>query len=146
MSTDLDRTLSDLGLHNRQALIIVLRNKVDVTSLHGLNNPAESNHTTIGGDAGYFATIRKLFSYVNPLSYLGGSSNTSNTARDSIWQYGSFLSFLLDLCDSFTARELEIKDTFNRLYYLHFLRSAFELLEFFYKTCINRHFTPSCFC
>nr|XP_010326906.1 plant UBX domain-containing protein 11 isoform X6 [Solanum lycopersicum] len=85
---DLDRTLSDLGLHNRQALIIVLRNKVDVTSLHGLNNPAESNHTTIGGDAGYFATIRKLFSYVNPLSYLGGSSNTSNTARDSIWQYG----------------------------------------------------------
>ncbi|KAK4733009.1 hypothetical protein R3W88_025997 [Solanum pinnatisectum] len=88
---DLDRTLSDLGLHNRQALIIVLRNKVDVTSLHGQNNPAESNHTAIGGDAGYFATIRKLFSYVNPLSYLGGSSNTSNTAedsRDSIWQYG----------------------------------------------------------
>ncbi|KAL3360236.1 hypothetical protein AABB24_016640 [Solanum stoloniferum] len=88
---DLDRTLSDLGLHNRQALIIVLRNEVDVTSLHGQNNPAESNHTAIGGDAGYFATIRKLFSYVNPLSYLGGSSNTSNTAedsRDSIWQYG----------------------------------------------------------
>ncbi|KAK6781390.1 hypothetical protein RDI58_023574 [Solanum bulbocastanum] len=90
-SIDLDRTLSDLGLHNRQALIIVLRNKVDVTSLHGQNNPAESNHTAIGGDAGYFATIRKLFSYVNPLSYLVGSSNTSNTAedsRDSIWQYG----------------------------------------------------------
>lgn len=88
---DLDRTLSDLGLHNRQALIIVLHNKVNVTSLPGQNNSAESNHTAIGGDAGYFATIRKLFSYVNPLSYLGGNSNTSNTAQDSqdsIWQYG----------------------------------------------------------
>lgn len=109
MSTDLDRTLSDLGLHNRQALIIVLRNKVNVTSLHGQNNPAESNHTAIGGDAGYFATIRKLFSYVNPLSYFGGSSNTSNTAqdsRDSIWQYGNFL-FLLCFLTSVTASLLE---------------------------------------
>ncbi|KAF3679561.1 putative galactolipase DONGLE, chloroplastic-like [Capsicum annuum] len=88
---DLDRTLSDLGLHNRQALIIVPRNKVNVTSLHGQNNSAESNHTAIEGDAGYFAMIRKFFSYINPLSYLGGSSNTSNTAQhsqDSIWQYG----------------------------------------------------------
>lgn len=88
---DLDRTLSDLCLHNRQALIIVLRNKVNVTSMHGQNNSAESYHTTSGGDAGYFAWIGRLFSYVNPLSYLGGSSNTSNTAQDSqgsIWQYG----------------------------------------------------------
>lgn len=88
---DLDRTLSDLGLHNRQAVIVVLRNEMNVTSLNGQKNPSESNHTAIGGDAGYFAVIRKLLSYVNPLSYLGGSSNASNTAqdsRDSIWQYG----------------------------------------------------------
>lgn len=133
MSTDLDRTLSDLGLHNRQAVIVVLRNEMNVTSLNGQKNPSESNHTAIGGDAGYFAVIRKLLSYVNPLSYLGGSSNASNTAqdsRDSIWQYGNFLSFLVDLCDCFIARELEIY-IFNRLYYLHFLRSAFVLLEFF---------------
>ncbi|MCD9640777.1 hypothetical protein HAX54_026306 [Datura stramonium] len=88
---DLDRTLSDLCLHNRQALVIVLRNKVNVTSMHGQNNSVEGNHTASGDDAGYFARIRRLFSYVNPLSYLGGRSNTSNTAQDSqdsIWQYG----------------------------------------------------------
>lgn len=134
MSTDLDRTLSDLGLHNRQALIIVPRNKVNVTSLHGQNNSAESNHTAIEGDAGYFAMIRKFFSYINPLSYLGGSSNTSNTAQhsqDSIWQYGNFLSFFLTSVTAFTARELKIKDVFSRLYHLHFLRSAFLLLQYF---------------
>ncbi|KAJ8547007.1 hypothetical protein K7X08_010593 [Anisodus acutangulus] len=88
---DLDRTLSDLGLYNRQALIIVLRNKVNITSLHGPNSSAESNRLASGGNEGYFAMIRRLFSYVNPLSYLGGNSNTSNTAQDSqnsIWQYG----------------------------------------------------------
>ncbi|XP_059296023.1 plant UBX domain-containing protein 11 isoform X1 [Lycium ferocissimum] len=88
---DLSRTLSDLGLHNRQALIIVPRNKVNITSLHGQNSSAEISHSASGGDEGYFAMIRRFFSYVNPLSYLGGNSNTSNTAQDSqnsIWQYG----------------------------------------------------------
>ncbi|XP_009762764.1 plant UBX domain-containing protein 11 [Nicotiana tabacum] len=88
---DLDRTLSDLGLHNRQALIIVRHNKVNVTPLHGQSSSAESNHSAIGFNEGYFSMIRRLFSYVNPLSYLGGSSNTSDTAQgsqNSIWQYG----------------------------------------------------------
>lgn len=47
-----------------------------------------------GSNEGYWAYLRRVISYMNPLSYLAGTSNSSETSQeshDSMWQYGELL-------------------------------------------------------
>lgn len=43
-------------------------------------------------EGGYFAYVRRLLSYVNPLSYFSGgaSSSPGQDAQRGIWEYGEF--------------------------------------------------------
>ncbi|CAL1404642.1 unnamed protein product [Linum trigynum] len=89
---DLGRSLSELGLLNRQALIVVPHQK-SASYFQGdsSSSPAQSTVDTsssIASPVGYFGYIRKVFSFINPLSYVGGSSSaTSGQAGSSMWQY-----------------------------------------------------------
>ncbi|KAJ4837737.1 hypothetical protein Tsubulata_041221 [Turnera subulata] len=94
---DLSKLLSELGLSNRQALIVVPRQRA--TSYHrGVSSSsaqmssstnADSSNSIVGG---YFSHVRRLLSFINPLSYLGGgaSSTTSGQAQSTqsgMWEY-----------------------------------------------------------
>ncbi|CAL1366058.1 unnamed protein product [Linum trigynum] len=89
---DLCRSLSDLGLFNRQALIVVPHQK-EVSYFQGDSSSSPSQSTadtssSVASPGGYFGYIRKVFSFINPLSYVGGSSSpASGQAGSSMWQY-----------------------------------------------------------
>ncbi|KFK37161.1 hypothetical protein AALP_AA4G221100 [Arabis alpina] len=81
---DLDKSLSELGLFDRQALVVVPRNRATIYQ----RGPSysESNNTTNPenlNNGGYFAYVRRLMSYANPFSYLGGgTANTSSSGPE----------------------------------------------------------------
>ncbi|WCJ41431.1 Plant UBX domain-containing protein 11 [Euphorbia peplus] len=90
---ELGKSLSELGLDNRQALIVVPRQRASSYD-KGISS---SNRTTTSYDdssvvnnGGYFASIRRTLSYFNPLSYLGGNSSSSSSgqAQSGMWEYG----------------------------------------------------------
>lgn len=94
MYVDLDKTLSELNLFNRQALIVVLHRKRS-SSLRDQNTLGNNTGATSGNTEGYFSLVRRLISYVNPFSYLGGGASSSDAAQDSqsgTLQYGKFPS------------------------------------------------------
>ncbi|GAB2217913.1 hypothetical protein Droror1_Dr00001127 [Drosera rotundifolia] len=81
--TDLERSLVELGLTDRQALIVVpLRQPVNQTD-RSFRNPtsAASDPPTQGGE-GYLSFVKRILSYVNPFSYLG-STRASTSGNDS---------------------------------------------------------------
>lgn len=52
---------------------------------------ADSSNGTNGG---YFAYVRRILSYMNPFSYLGGGASSSSSGHESqngIWKYSEFL-------------------------------------------------------
>ncbi|XP_073149674.1 plant UBX domain-containing protein 11 isoform X2 [Henckelia pumila] len=89
---DLDSTLSALGLFNRQALIVVPRNQTHTnyrerSSVHSsspdLSSSRESNE-------GYWASVKRILSYVNPFSYLSGGADSRSPGEElpsGSWQY-----------------------------------------------------------
>ncbi|CAK7334111.1 unnamed protein product [Dovyalis caffra] len=88
---DMSKSLSELALLNRQALIVVPHQRA--TSYH--RGGSFSGRPTSGGSAnanegGYFAYVKRVLSYFNPLSYFGGSANSSSSgqAQSGIWEYG----------------------------------------------------------
>lgn len=99
MFTDLGQTLLELGLSNRQALIVVLHRRANThrkggSTVHDLNQEGSS----IRGNEGYWGYMRRVLSYMNPFSYMAGSSNSLETAQESqssMWQYGKFMQLLV---------------------------------------------------
>ncbi|XAR71134.1 hypothetical protein NMG60_11028260 [Bertholletia excelsa] len=92
---DLNKQLSELGLHGRQTLVMVPRsgatgyNRGGSSSSHQINSTPGLDAST-GSNEGYFSSVRRILSYVNPLSYLGSGANSSNPAPESqgsMWQY-----------------------------------------------------------
>lgn len=91
---DLNKSLLDLGLLNRQALVVVPHRIT--TGFQGLRSSADQRNSapteaSTGSSGGYFAYIKSFLSYVNPFSYLGGSASSSTTGQESqggIWEYG----------------------------------------------------------
>jgi UBX domain-containing protein 1/4 len=86
----MEATLSELGIQNRHAMIVVPhRQSGQVSRRHssasydmGVNSGADD----VGGNSGaggYFGYLRTVLSYVNPLSYLRGNTNSSNTELQS---------------------------------------------------------------
>lgn len=96
---DLNKTLSELGLFGRHALIVVPRNRATVYPRAGSSSPNQTNSATgLGssnkGNEGYFAFMKRIISYANPLSYLGGGASPSNSAQETqgnMWEYGEFV-------------------------------------------------------
>lgn len=78
---DLDRSLLELELVGRQALIVVPlergtnHNRGGSLSQH---QPSSTDDSSDGNNGGYFGIVRRILSYVNPLSYLGGAFRSSD--------------------------------------------------------------------
>ncbi|XP_057460259.1 plant UBX domain-containing protein 11-like isoform X2 [Actinidia eriantha] len=93
---DLSETLAELGLVGRQALIIVPRHQATGYYRGGSSSRNQTNPTTDlassnGSNEGYLGLTKRILSYLNPFSYLGGGANSSNSAQESqdrLWQYG----------------------------------------------------------
>ncbi|KAK1379260.1 Ubiquitin supergroup [Heracleum sosnowskyi] len=92
---DLNKTLSELSLFDRQALILVPHGKVDGYPREGSvsSHPTSANNnigSSSGSTEGYFSYVKKIISYVNPFSYIGGGTNPPSSVHDSqssTWQY-----------------------------------------------------------
>ncbi|XP_074341441.1 plant UBX domain-containing protein 11 isoform X2 [Apium graveolens] len=92
---DLNKTLSELGLSDRQALILVPHSKIGGYPREG----SVSRHQTSanqnidssnGSSEGYFSYVKNIISYVNPFSYIGGGTNPPSPVHESqssTWQF-----------------------------------------------------------
>ncbi|XP_050938564.1 plant UBX domain-containing protein 11 isoform X2 [Cucumis melo] len=84
---DLGKSLSDLGLHNRQALITVRHRGVS-TNLRGGSSSDERKFSADGVSSdensdGYFAFVKRILSYVNPFSYLGVGASAASSRHET---------------------------------------------------------------
>ncbi|GMP86446.1 hypothetical protein CsSME_00039221 [Camellia sinensis var. sinensis] len=93
---DLNKTLSELGLFGRQALIVVPRQGATSFYQRGSSSHNQTSSTTDidssnRSNEGYWGLMKRVLSYVNPLSYLASGSATSpNSAQESqssMWRY-----------------------------------------------------------
>ncbi|XP_062144624.1 plant UBX domain-containing protein 11 isoform X2 [Alnus glutinosa] len=93
-SQDLSKSLSELGLFNRQTLIVVPHQR-GAGNYRGASSSSDQTDTNVdsldGTNGGYFTYVRRILSYMNPFSYLGGGASSSSSEQESqngIWQYG----------------------------------------------------------
>ncbi|CAN6722918.1 unnamed protein product [Malus baccata var. baccata] len=92
---DLSKSLSDLGLFDRQALIVVPRQKGTsyLSGTSAFSDRTDSRNTVSssdGSNGGYFSYVKRFLSYFNPLSYLGGGASSSSSGQQSengTWEY-----------------------------------------------------------
>lgn len=96
LCTDLNGTLSELGLSNRQALIVVPHTQ---SNPHHSGGASQSQTYSSNGAAsssaseGYWASVKRILSYANVFSYLSRSDSSPDATRESgngIWQYSEF--------------------------------------------------------
>lgn len=76
---EMDIILSELGFAARQALMVVPHRQANIPP--ATSNPQLSTSMVVSTDSnngGYFALLKRALSFVNPFSYLGGSTNSSN--------------------------------------------------------------------
>lgn len=92
---DLSKSLSDLSLFNRQALIVVPRQRASGYHGGGSLMSEQGSYRAVAdssseSEGGYFAFVRRLLSYANPLSYFSGgaSSSPGQDSQRGIWEYG----------------------------------------------------------
>ncbi|KAL6660675.1 hypothetical protein ACP70R_001710 [Stipagrostis hirtigluma subsp. patula] len=74
---DMEASLSDLGIQNRQAMIVVPHRQPVQVSRGQFSSPSYNVDANSGG-GGYFGYLRTVLSYANPLSYLRGNPTSSN--------------------------------------------------------------------
>ncbi|KAJ6289838.1 hypothetical protein OIU78_025707 [Salix suchowensis] len=90
---DLSKSLSELALLNRQALMVVPRQRATSYQRGGSSSDRATTTTSSdsanANDGGYFAYVKRALSYVNPLSYFGGSASSSSSgqAQSGTWEY-----------------------------------------------------------
>jgi hypothetical protein len=75
---DLDKSLSELRLFDRQALVVVPRKRATVYQRG--TSYSESNNNTDPNSGGYFAYVRRVLSYANPFSYFGGGTANASSS------------------------------------------------------------------
>uniref|UniRef100_A0A1D1XL87 UBX domain-containing protein 4 n=1 Tax=Anthurium amnicola TaxID=1678845 RepID=A0A1D1XL87_9ARAE len=85
LEQDITKTLSELGFASREALIVVPHQRVTVaqggqSSSYGTNFANELDPRD--RDNGYFVFVKRMLSYMNPFSYLGGTSHSSSPEPD----------------------------------------------------------------
>jgi UBX domain-containing protein 1/4 len=76
----MDRTLSELGIANRETIIVVPCQSTRSLRPHQVSNGIinTSEDASNANGTGYFSYFRHLLSYVNPFSYLGGDTISVN--------------------------------------------------------------------
>ncbi|RZC50855.1 hypothetical protein C5167_019283 [Papaver somniferum] len=82
---DLRKELSELELLNRQALIVVQHHRSS-SLIKRLSFSGDVNTS----NEGYFGSVKRLLSYVNPFSYLGNSVSATSSGQgpnEGLWQY-----------------------------------------------------------
>lgn len=92
---ELSKTLSELGLFDRQALTLVPHSKVGGYPREGSSSSHQTSAnnnigSSSGSSEGYFSYVKKIISYVNPFSYIGGGTNPPSSvheSQNSTWQY-----------------------------------------------------------
>ncbi|KAI3823144.1 hypothetical protein L1987_04576 [Smallanthus sonchifolius] len=80
---DLHKTLTELSLLNRQALIVVphLQASGPHKGRSSIPNPSVSAGLTGSSDGeSYFSIVKRYLSYVNPLAYLGSGGDAANSS------------------------------------------------------------------
>lgn len=94
---DLSKTLTELSLLNRQALIVVPHLQSTghyKPRSYSIPNSSVSTSATSSEGEGYFSLWKRVLSYVNPLAYLGGTpaanSETQRASQESGSTPGSF--------------------------------------------------------
>lgn len=106
MDADLDKSLSDLGLHNRQALIMVRHQGVS-SDFKGASSSSDQRNLGANGvpsdenGGGYFAFVKSVLSFVNPFSYLGGGASAASSrhgTQGDVQQYSEFPKDRFHLC------------------------------------------------
>ncbi|GER45695.1 Ubx domain-containing [Striga asiatica] len=92
---DLDSILSELGLHNRQALVVVPYDKNNSNQRGGLTHheaySSNDANSSLNASEGYWVSVRRILSYVNPFSYLSRSQTSTSSAQESrigLQEYG----------------------------------------------------------
>ncbi|KAL3642097.1 hypothetical protein CASFOL_012912 [Castilleja foliolosa] len=91
---DLDSTLSELGFFNRQALVVVPHNQNNSHHRGGSSHSqtySSSDASSSNASEGYWGSMRRILSYVNPFSYLSRWAISPSAAQESqagIRQYG----------------------------------------------------------
>ncbi|XP_056161436.1 plant UBX domain-containing protein 11 isoform X2 [Syzygium oleosum] len=79
---DLDRSLLELELVGRQALMVVPLERGTNHNRGGgslsQHQPSSTDDSSDGNNGGYFGIVRRILSYMNPLSYLGGTFRSSD--------------------------------------------------------------------
>ncbi|KAI3963216.1 hypothetical protein MKX01_030346 [Papaver californicum] len=86
---DLRKELSELGLLNRQALIVVKHHRA-TSSLNKRQSFSRDQSDVNTSNDGYFGRVKRLLSYVNLLSYLGNSISATSSGQgpnEGLWQY-----------------------------------------------------------
>ncbi|KAG9447131.1 hypothetical protein H6P81_013259 [Aristolochia fimbriata] len=87
---DMSKNLAELGFVNREALIVVPHRSMS-ESYRGKQVQYERSNTidSSGGYGGYFGYAKRILSFFNPFSYVGGgtSPGTESTPNDGLWQY-----------------------------------------------------------
>nr|KAJ0200106.1 hypothetical protein LSAT_V11C600319970 [Lactuca sativa] len=92
---DLTKTLTELSLLDRQALIIVphLKSTGHYKPRSVIPNRDTSSvsttATSVPDGEGYFSLWRKVLSYVNPLAYLGGNNTVQDNTQTTNQESGS---------------------------------------------------------
>lgn len=93
---DLMKSLSELELYGRQALIVVPRQRASVhynqgSSSHKQTNLGESGESSTGSNGGFLAHVMSVLSYMNPFSYVRGTASSTSKSRtesdNGMWQY-----------------------------------------------------------
>lgn len=108
MHTDMESTLSELGLSNRQALIVVPL-KQNNSRFRGGSSQHQNHSSNEAGPSnageGYWGSVKRILSYANIFSYLSRSNSTSvaQESQSGLWQYSEYTnlptSLYHDLCD-----------------------------------------------
>ncbi|BFG15702.1 hypothetical protein CerSpe_019760 [Prunus speciosa] len=85
---ELNESLSDLGLFDRQALIVVPHQQGTSyqSGRPAFSDQIDSRNTVSssnGSNGGYFSYVKGFLSYFNPLSYFGGGANSSSSGLKS---------------------------------------------------------------
>lgn len=96
--SDLSKPLSELGLFDRQALIVVPHQQ-GTGHLRGISSLSDQTDSrTIvnapdGSNGSYFSLVKRVLSFINPFSYFGVSASSSSSGEQSqngMWQYSEF--------------------------------------------------------
>ncbi|CAM8986349.1 unnamed protein product [Rhodiola kirilowii] len=89
---DLSQSLLELGLFNRQALIVVPHQQASgepkVVNFAREQSAMAADTSSNVNDEGYLSYLRRVLSYFNPLSYIGGRPSSSSGPEGRMQQYG----------------------------------------------------------